>query len=107
MVTETTHVPLPTIFTVVPDTVQIFFNLEETTIEIFAPFTDLIPAVFNATDDEILLPTDDDKTNGTTTGTVGAAEPGEVGTDGALLFGDGTEPAPLEDPVGVTATRDE
>lgn len=107
IVTETTHVPLPTIFTVVPDTVQIRFNLEDTTIEIFAPLTDLIPAVFNATDEEIFLPTDDVNTNGTGAGAVGVAEPGVFGADGVLPFGVGTEPGLLEDPVGVTAVRDE
>jgi hypothetical protein len=105
--TEITQVPLPTILTVLPDTVQIRFSLEETVIEILPPLTDLIPAVFKATDDEIFLPTDEVKVNFATavTGVDGVETRGLfVGT---LLFEEGTVTGLLDDPVGVTATRDE
>ena len=54
----TVQVPLPTIFTVVPETLQTFFEDDELT-DVLAPFGTVTAAAFNKVDDTTLLPTFD------------------------------------------------
>ena len=54
----TLQVPLPTIFTFVPETVHTFFEDDEVTV-VLAPLGTVMPAAFTNVDDEVLLPTFD------------------------------------------------
>ena len=54
----TEQVPLPTIFTVVPETLHTFLDDDELTV-VLAPFGTVTAAAVNKVDDAILLPTFD------------------------------------------------